>query len=220
MSSAYTIRLIRDEDTGAVQRLWSDRFGGPDDRISNWIQATLNDRYRTTGHVAVPSRSADEDGGGDEGDSESADGGDGPVVAFGMLEVGTRDYTRSYLGLDEIDGFDLELDDRNGIMHMYCVDRDWEGRGIATALYRRHLQHFREKGVRRAFGISWHRPRREGADSRVVFEKTGFEPAGTFEEFYARASPRQDCPDCGGHCHCTATIYEITLDGDETGDST
>lgn len=193
-SPPVSLRRLRRRDQPAVHRLWADRFGGRPDRIAGWIDAALNPQAQTTGYVAVPNR---------KGRSPS-------LVGFGILEIALRDYTLDYLGGNDLD-LDIDVADTNGLLHMVCVDRDWEGRGIATMLYRRHLRHLRELDVRRAYGISWHRPQREGADSRVVFEKTGFRAVATVQEFYARTSPRTDCPDCGGTCHCTGSIYEKSL---------
>jgi ribosomal protein S18 acetylase RimI-like enzyme len=201
-SPPISLRSLHRRDPPAVHRLWADRFGGRPERIAAWIDAALNPQAQTTGHVAVPSRE----------DRSS------PIVGFGILEIAVRDYTLDYLGLNDLDlDLDLDLADTNGLLHMVCVDRDWEGRGIATMLYRRHLRHLRERNVRRAYGISWHRPRRAGADSRVVFEKTGFRAVATVEDFYARTSPRTDCPDCDGPCRCTASIYEKRLSATDAG---
>jgi ribosomal protein S18 acetylase RimI-like enzyme len=197
-SPPISLRSLHRRDPPAVHRLWADRFGGRPERIAAWIDAALNPQAQTTGHVAVPSRE----------DRSS------PIVGFGILEIAVRDYTLDYLGVNDLDldpDLDLDVADTNGLLHMVCVDRDWEGRGIATMLYRRHLRLLRERNVRRAYGISWHRPQREGADSRVVFEKTGFHAVATVADFYARTSPRTNCPDCGGPCRCTASIYEKRL---------
>jgi ribosomal protein S18 acetylase RimI-like enzyme len=192
---AARLRPLTAGDAASVYHLWATRFGGRPGRIHHWIDTALNPQTETTGHVAVPTR------------GEAA----GLVVGFGVLEIGSRSYARDYLGGSDLP-LRLDLADSNGIFHMYGVDRDWEHRGIATRLYRRHLAHLRSKRVRRAFGVSWHRPQREGADSRAVFEKTGFRPVATVEEFYARTSPRTGCPDCGDACGCTASIYAIRLD--------
>lgn len=199
-SPPVSLRSLQRRDQPAVHRLWADRFGGRPDRIAGWIDAALNPQASTTGHVAVPNR-ADRSP---------------PLVGFGILEIAPRDYTLDYLGVNDLD-LDIDVADTNGLLHMVCVDRDWEGRGIATLLYRRHLHHLRERNVRRAYGISWHRPRRAGADSRAVFEKTGFRAVATVEDYYARTSPRTDCPDCGGPCQCTASIYEKRLSATDAG---
>lgn len=194
-SPAVRLRSLAHGDAHAVHRLWSTRFGGRSERIRNWIDAALNPKAATTAHVAVP---------------VPAKGASPSIVGFGILEIGSRAYTLDYLGVDELE-IEIDVAEPSGVFHMYCVDRNWEGRGIATRLYRRHLRHLRENEVPQAVGISWHRPHRQGADSRVVFEKTGFRRVGTFEAYYARTSPRENCPDCHGACRCTASIYEKTL---------
>jgi len=193
-SPPVSLRSLHRGDQPAVHRLWADRFGGRPDRIAGWIDAALNPQARTTGYVAVANQ-----------ENRSL-----PLVGFGILEIAARDYTLDYLGMNDLD-LDINVADTNGLLHMVCTDRDWEGRGIATMLFRHHLRHLRDRNVRRAYGISWHRPGRAGADSRAVFEKTGFRAVATVEAYYARTSPRTDCPDCGGPCHCTGSIYEKAL---------
>lgn len=188
--SDFSVRPYHPDDFDAAKRLWQERFGAPEEKVRKWFGAARNDRYRTTADVAV------------------SDAGD--VVGVGVLEVGSADYTASYLGLEET-GLDAPVDGLSGIMHMYCVDEGWEGRGVATALFQTHLDRLDATDVARAYGISWHRPRRDGADSRAVFEKLEFDCLGTYERFYQRTSPRSQCPDCDGECTCTASIYGKTL---------
>lgn len=198
--SDFTVRPYQPDDFDAAKRLWRTRFGAPEEKVQKWLDAACNERYRTSADVAV------------SGSDDDA----GDVIGIGVLEIGSADYTRSYVGLEET-GLDAPVDGLSGLMHMYCVDETWEGRGVGTALFRTHLQRLREKDVARAYGISWHRPHRDGADSRAVFEKLGFDCLGTYERFYQRTSPRSYCPDCGGDCTCTASIYGKTLAGDAPG---
>jgi len=177
-------------DRTAVQKLWSKRFGGDPSTQDNWIDAALDTSRSATGIVATaPSTEA--------------------VVGFSFLDVGDPAYTREYLGLDALD-LTAPIVGRNGIFHLSCVDGDWEGRGIASRFYERRLARLRQRNVRRAFGIAWHRP--HTVDSRVLFEHYQFTRLATVDRYYARTSGRMHCPDCGPEpCTCTASLFARAL---------
>jgi GNAT superfamily N-acetyltransferase len=177
------IRSLRRKDARAVKRLWSERFGGDPDTQQNWIDAVLDTTHAAAGCVAV----------------QESEG-----VGTSFMDVGSRAYTRQYLGLDVID-LDFPLTDENGIFHLSCVREDKEGRGIGSAFYERRLAEMFDRGVRQAFGIAWHRP--HTVDSRVLFEKYDFERLTTAETYYTRTGDRPHCPDCTGPCRCTASLF-------------
>lgn len=183
--ASYLLRPMLADDADAVQHLWGTRFGGAPSTQTNWIEAVLDPGHSAEGLVAaaVP---------------------DGRVVGFSFLDVGSRDYTRRYLGLDALD-LDLPLADRNGLFHLSCVEADWEGSGVGSAFYERRLTILRERDVPRAAGIAWHRP--QTVDSRVLFEKYAFTRLVSVERYYTRTTPRANCPDCGDPCTCTASLY-------------
>lgn len=179
------LRPLTPADVASVQQLWADRFGGNPDTQTRWIEAALNPTHSAAGFVAVePS--------------------EGTVVGVSFLDVGRREYTRQYLGLDILD-VKVPLADRNGIFHLSCVRADWEGRGIGSAFYERRFDVLTDRGVPRAFGVSWHRP--ASVDSRVLFEKYGFTRLATIERFYSRTGMRPNCPVCKGSCRCPASLY-------------
>jgi len=184
---AVSLRPLRSSDTAAVLDLWADRFGTEADTARAWLDAVLHPAHTARGHVAV-------------GPSP----GPSAILGFGLLDVAGPSYTRDYLGLPSL-AVDASLADRNGIFHMYCVRTRHEGQGVGTALFDRHLDICRTENVGRAVGIAWHRRHRR--DSRGLFEAAGFQRLGTFECFYARAHSRPHCPDCGGFCTCTASLY-------------
>jgi ribosomal protein S18 acetylase RimI-like enzyme len=186
----YTLRSIEPSDADAIQRLWRARFGGDPSTQEPWIDAVLNEKHSATATIVASSTAGD-------------------VVGFGILEVGDEAYTRRYLSLDAI-GLDPGLARQNGLFHMYCVRRDWEGQGIGSALYARHLDLLDQQGAEQAFGISWHRPRTK--DSRVLFDKYGFRRLATVERYYERFEERPHCPDCSGTCTCSASLYARTID--------
>lgn len=192
MPGAPAIRVcsMRRKDIPAVKRLWSERFGGDPDTQQNWIDAALNDGHSAAGFVAVR-------------------GPDDKVVGMSFMDVGSRAYTRQYLGLDVLD-LELSLADENGIFHLSCVQVDAEGRGIGSAFYERRLAELADRGVRQAFGIAWHRP--HTVDSRILFEKYGFERLATIEEYYTRTGARPHCPDCTGPCRCTASLFARSME--------
>jgi ribosomal protein S18 acetylase RimI-like enzyme len=195
-SPSVSFRPARSPDHAALRSLWLDRFGGRREAVDRWIEAAFDDRYQTTAHVAST------------GDPTAPE-----IVGFGMFEIGDRAYTREYLGLESVEAA-VDLAPRNGIMHMYCVRRDWENRGIATRLYARHLRCFVTAGLDRAVGISWERSNEAASCSRFLFEKFGFGRHGPFDRFYDRVGRRENCPDCGDRCFCPASVYTKRLEAE------
>lgn len=181
----WSLRSLVAADADAVRRLWDRRFGGEATTQTRWIEAALDPDHTATATVVSPLETD-------------------RVVAFGLLEVGDPAYTRRYLSLDAL-GLEPTLASRNGILHMYCVHREWEGRGIGTALYAHHLRDLATRNVPRALGLAWHRP--HTTDSRVLFEKHSFRCLATIDCYYSRFEQRSRCPDCGGACSCTASLY-------------
>lgn len=190
VDESYSLRPMRPEDANAVQALWSTRFGGDSSTQKNWMDAAVNPDHSAAGIVAVAAAS-------------------GAVIGLSFLDVGGREYTRRYLGLDTLT-LPLPLADRNGIFHLSCVRADWEGQGVGSAFYERRLAVLAERDISRAVGIAWHRP--HTVDSRVLFEKYGFTSVATVERYYARTGPRANCPDCPGNCTCTASLYVRSLE--------
>lgn len=184
-AAPFLVRPLAQEDTAAVRELWATRFGGAPSTQQNWIDVALAPTHTALGLVAVASR-ADE------------------IVGTSFLDVGRREYTRRYLGLDTLE-LDLSLADRNGLFHLSCVRADWEGRGIASAFYEWRLEVLADRDVPRVFGIAWHRP--APVDSRVLFEKYEFTHLATVERFYSRTGTRPNCPACNGSCTCPASLY-------------
>lgn len=188
-TAAFHLRPMTPDDAGAVRQLWAHRFGGAPATRQKWIDAVLDPDHTATARIATARA-------------------DLSVVGFGMLEVGSRAYTRRYLGLDALD-LSAPLADRNGLFHLCCVREAWEGRGVGSALHARRLRLLAERDVVQAFGIAWHRP--HTVDSRVLFEKHDFTALATVDQYYARTTPRSKCPDCGGPCTCTASLYTRPL---------
>ena len=189
-TETFSLRPLQRADAAAVRHLWSARFGGDPSTQTHWIEAALNPSHTAVGLVAAASS-------------------DGAVVGTSFLEVGRREYTRDYLGLNVLD-LNVLLADRNGIFHLSCVRADWEGRGMGSAFYERRLAVLAERGVPRAFGIAWHRP--APVDSRVLFEKYEFTRRATVERYYARTARRPHCPACANTCTCTASLYGRAVD--------
>lgn len=184
-SPGVTIRRLVRRDAPAVQRLWTDRFGGDPDTQANWIAAALDKNHSVVGLVADAAFTDD-------------------IVGLSFLDVADREYVRRYLSLDALD-LDPPLADRNGVFHLSCVRSDWEGRGVGSAFYERRLAILQERAVPRAVGIAWHRP--HTVDSRVLFKTYGFTRLTTVERYYDRFDERPGCPDCGGRCTCTASLH-------------
>jgi GNAT superfamily N-acetyltransferase len=181
---AVRLRPLAAADVSAAEQLWANRFGGAPDTRRKWMEAALAPAHSAAGMVAVTP--------------------DDTVVGVSFLEVGSRDYARQYLGVGRLH-VDVALAARNGLFHLTCVRADWEGRGIGTAFYEHRLERLSDRGIRRAFGVAWHRPTPPG--SRTLFEKHGFTRLATVERYYARTGNRPHCPACGGPCTCTASLY-------------
>lgn len=189
-AETFSLRPLERADAPTVRELWSTRFGGDPSTQTNWIGAALNPSHTAAGLVAATSP-------------------DDTVVGVSFLDVGHREYTREYLGLNVLD-VEAPLADRNGIFHLSCVRADWEGRGIGSAFYEQRLAVLAERDVPRAFGVAWHRP--TSVDSRVLFEKYEFTRLATVEHYYARTGRRSNCPVCTDTCMCPASLYGRSVD--------
>ncbi len=183
------LRPMQPGDVDAVRCLWDARFGGVASTQTNWLEAALDAAHSAAAFVAAR-RS------------------DGEVLGFSLLDVGSRAYTRRYLGLDVLD-LEVSLADRNGIFHLSCVRSAWEGCGLGTAFHERRLAELTRWDVPRAVGVAWHRPDR--VDSRVLFDKHNFARLATVDRFYSRTGRRPHCPTCDGACTCTASLYARPL---------
>lgn len=180
------LRPLAPADVSTAEQLWAERFGGAPETRRKWIEAALDPAHSAAGIVAVTP--------------------DDTVVGISFLEVGSRRYTRHYLGLETLDiDIDVSLASRNGLLHLTCVRADWEGQGIGTAFYEHRLERLADRGISRTFGIAWHRP--SPPDSRILFEKHGFTRLATIDRYYARTDSRPHCPACGDTCTCTASLY-------------
>lgn len=179
-------------DTAAVKTLWSERFGEKPSTQENWINAALSATHSVAGFVAV-NQSEDE------------------ILGVSFLEVGNREYTEQYLGLDTL-GVSAPLHDQNGIFHLSCVKTAVEGCGIGSAFYERRLRELEHRKVPHVVGIAWHRPHR--VDSCVLFEKYDFTCQATIQNYYERVGRRPHCPDCEEYCTCTASLYCRTIPPD------
>lgn len=186
----FALRPLAQADAASVRQLWTIRFGGEPTTQQNWIDAALSPTHTALGLVAVASRT-------DE------------IIGTSFLDVGSREYTRQYLGLDILD-VKVPLANRNGIFHLSCVRADWDRQGIGSAFYERRFDVLTDRGVPRAFGVSWHRS--APVDSRVLFEKYQFTHLATIERFYSRTGTRPNCPVCMGSCTCPASLYGRPVD--------
>ena len=183
-AETVSIRPLRRADVAVVEGLWADRFGGDPSTRQKWIAAALDPAHSAAGFVAV--------------------GPDDHVVGTAFLDVGNREYTRRYLGLDTLD-LHVPLASQNGLFHFCCVRADWEGRGVGSAFYERRLEELAARNVPHAFGVAWHRP--AAVDSRALFEKYGFTPLASVDRYYARIGRRSECPLCEDTCTCDASLY-------------
>lgn len=179
---------IEGDHVPRVKTLWKHRFGAPDDLINNWIADVLEEGKPTEGFVAV-------------------DGGN--VLGFGIATIAGPDYVQEYIGHPDIDFTGWP---KTGILHMLCVDKRHESRGIGSQLVEQRLRWLAAEGVDGVVGISWHRD--EYRDSRPLFEKYGFEPVAAIENYYEESHGEPHCVDCDGGCQCDATIYACPLNQD------
>lgn len=186
---SFFLRPMYASDTSTVKALWADRFGEKPSTQENWINAALSATHSVAGFVAL-----------DQSEDE--------ILGVSFLEVGDREYTEEYLGLDTLD-VSVPLRDQNGIFHLSCVRKAVEGCGIGSAFYERRLRELAHREVSHAVGIAWHRS--QTVDSRVLFEKYDFICHATVEQYYERVGRRPHCPDCDDVCSCTASLYGRSL---------
>lgn len=178
---------LEDQHVERAHHLWETRFGAPEDHAAEWLaDARLDADSTAQGFVASVG---------------------GYVVGFGIAAACSQEYIQNYL-----DPASVETWDTTGLLHILVVDKAYEGRGIGSQLVEARLRWLsavtEADGV---VGVSWHRD--DYRDSRVLFEKYGFEPAQTIEEYYAKLDGETPCPDCEGEgeCYCDATVYRRPL---------
>jgi ribosomal protein S18 acetylase RimI-like enzyme len=164
----------------AVRRLWLTRFGADEEIMDKWLADSLSEDRPEETFVALEA---------------------GNVLGFGVCSLAEPDYARDYIGLD-VDGF--EPWSPTGVLHMAAVKQGRESEGIGSKLFAERVQYLANIGAEGIMAVSWHR---DGHDSRDLFEKYHFDRVARFERYYARSHGRPDCPDCGGECECTASIY-------------
>lgn len=184
---------MEEQHVPRVKHLWKTRFGAPDGTVENWVSAILEEGKPTEAFVASKG---------------------GYVLGFGAATIGGPEYVQDYLPHPDID---FEGWPKTGILHMLCVDGDYEGRGIGSRLVEARLRWLAAEGVDGVLGISWHR--RDHRDSRPLFEKFDFEAVSVVDDFYERAFDESHCVDCGGTCKCAATVFIRPFPG-ETGGKT
>lgn len=175
---------------GTVRQLWRKRFGSKSEHIDGWLSDVPNENRPTEGFVAVSG---------------------GSVLGFGIATAAAPEWVDGYLNHD---GIDVDVWPTTGVVHMVCVAKRHESRGIATALVDQQLRYLTANGVGGIVAVSWHRE--DYRDSRPLFEKFDFEPAVVSEHFYSEVADTEDvpCVDCEGTCDCGATIYKRPLAGD------
>lgn len=188
------VRLLTKRDTERVRDLWKRRFGGLDEHIDDWFTESLTGPNEFC-LVAVDMNE---------------------VVGFGFASIAGQDFTRAYLGID-----DVGLEDRYErshisswecvcVLHLCVVDESHEGQGLARRLTAMRLGRARSEGAEGAVAISW---LKDGRDSTAHLESAGLKPFETVEEYYAAGEPRQTCPQCDGICRCDARLYAASFGG-------
>lgn len=179
---------LDERHTERAKQLWETYFGVPDDHADNWLHdARIDTETPTQGFVAVRGTS---------------------LLGFGIATDANRGYAQEYFSVD----IDIDLWERTGILHIIVVDEQYEGQGIGSDLVRARLRWLRNvTEVGGVMGVSWHRE--DHVDSRVLFEKFGFEAVETVEEYYAKSEEHVPCVDCEGSCRCDATIYRKAFGG-------
>ncbi|WP_276257213.1 GNAT family N-acetyltransferase [Halomontanus rarus] len=183
---AFGVREYRPGDREQILDLWQSRFGCDRELSAQWLDEVESD-YPTECYIASPTQN-------------------GRILGFGITAVTNEDTEDGWLEDDYFDGVDLgefECDRPTAVMHIGVTRPECENQGIATELWKHRLAYAREHDAEQAIGTSWHRENH--VDSRVLFEKFGFEPLGEFSRYYKDA--RDDCPDCDGMCECDATVY-------------
>lgn len=165
-----------------VKTLWKTRFGADDEMMENWIEDVLAEGQPTEGFVA-------------------SDGGN--VLGFGIAAVSGPDYVEEYLNHPEVSA---DAWPKTGILHILCVDKDHESRGIGSRLVEARLRWLvGVENVDGVLGVSWNRENHR--DSRPLFRKYGFAATAHADDFYKRAFGEVPCVDCDDICTCGATVF-------------
>ena len=173
-----------EQHTQRVKTLWKERFGAPEETIDNWVEDVLKEGKPTEGFVA-------------------SDGGN--VLGFGIAACCTPEYVEKYINHPDIE---VEAWPKTGLLHMLCVDKEHEERGIGTSLVEKRIQWLASQGVGGILAVSWHRENYR--DSRPLLEKY-LDPVVTADDFYETSHGEGHCVDCEGVCKCGATIFKRSL---------
>lgn len=98
-----------------------------------------------------------------------------------------------------------------GFLKTVCVEPDFQGRGVATALIKECLNNLVTLGAETLICIAWKRP--DGVSIGGILSKLGFHEWITLDKFWAEESEslNYSCPVCGDPpCNCSAVIYKCT----------
>lgn len=187
-SDVIAVYPMEETQTDAIIELWSERFGCERDTARGWLDDSLLEELPTETFVARDH---------------------GNLVGFGVCTVAGPEYIQDYIGLD-VPGF--KPWEKTGLLHMLAVREARENEGIGSRLVAKRLRYLiKVQGVDGVVGTAWHRD--DAPDSRLLFEKFGFEELAEFERYYSRTHGRGDCPCefCDGACECTASIYARSI---------
>jgi GNAT superfamily N-acetyltransferase len=182
--STHLIPLSEEYLPGALD-LWERRFGCERAIAREWLENSLDADKPEETFIAVRGTR---------------------VLGLGVCTICTPEYVEDYVALDT---GDFTPWDRTGILHVVAVRDDHTGEGLGSQLVEKRLQYLAGEGADGVLGMAWHRD--DNVDSRVLFEKYGFQKVRTYERYYARSHGRDDCPDCDGECQCTASVYARSI---------
>lgn len=167
--------------------LWRKRFGVVEEHAEEWLANGCRTSDKPTqGFVAIN---------------------DNDIIGFGIAAVTPRDYAQDYLNPADVDVWE-----RTGVLHILAVEGRSENQGVGSQLVAARLQWLAtQTDAQGVVGLAWHRDNHK--DSRVLFEKYGFDAIETVSEYYNQIEGETPCPDCepAGECYCDATAYRRSL---------
>lgn len=130
----------------------------------------------------------------------------GDVIGVGLASVAGAGWMQERLHATD-EQAEAWFTGRDGLFVFAGVAPEWQGRGVATSLYRYRLEWLRSMDAGRAFGMSWRRPNH--VDSSALFEKFDFSLLDVKVDYYRDTG--RTCPDCGTPCECHGAVYARDL---------
>lgn len=181
----WTVRECEVSDWNEIKDIWSTRINPPEDHMIEWLHAAQRDNTVT---------------------AIIAENNENVILGFGFYAVANNDWMESYI--DEIDVSSI-IQNEQGVIEAIAVKSGYDGNGIASSILDEELRMLSKRTVEYAYAMSWNRDNH--VDSRVLFDKFGFELVEEIEDYYARIPETVNCIDCATGCECDATLHRKNI---------